>query len=80
LAVELGCHGATVNMVSPGLTRTDLTRETSPRSFLLEAQRNPMRRIGEPEDVAALVCFLMSDEASFLNGVNLPVTGGMVMP
>ena len=80
LAVELGHHGATVNMVSPGLTRTDLTRETSPRSFLLEAQRNPMRRIGEPEDVAALVCFLMSDDASFINGVNLPVTGGMVMP
>lgn len=76
LAVELGPFGITTNVVSPGLTLTDLTRDTSPRAQLAEAQKNPMRRLAQPEDTAAVVAFLLGDEAAFINGVHLPVTGG----
>ena len=79
LAVELGPVGVTVNVVSPGLTATDLTRDVSPRSQLAEAQRTPMRRIATPADTAALVGFLLSDAAAFITGAHLPVTGGLTM-
>jgi NAD(P)-dependent dehydrogenase (short-subunit alcohol dehydrogenase family) len=63
-------------MVSPSLTLTDLTRDFSPRTQLAEAQRNPTRRLAETADAASLVAFLLSDEAAFINGAHLPVTGG----
>jgi 3-oxoacyl-[acyl-carrier protein] reductase len=76
LSVELGPAGITSNMVSPGLTITDLTRDTSPRAQMAEAQRNPLRRLARPEDAAQVVAFLLGDEAAFINGAHLPVTGG----
>lgn len=79
LALELGPHGVTVNVVSPGLTPTDLTRDVSPRTQLAEAQRTPLRRLATPADTAALVQFLLSDAASFVTGAHLPVTGGLTM-
>ena len=66
LAVELGPIGMTVDVVSPGLTATDVTRDVSPRAQLAEAQRIPMRRIATPEDTAAMVGFLISDAAAFV--------------
>ena len=79
LAVELGPIGVTVNMVSPGLTMTDLTRDYSPRMQLAEAQKTPMRRLATPTDAASMVRFLLSDDASFITGANLPLTGGAVL-
>lgn len=79
LAVELGPIGVTVNMISPGLTMTDLTRDYSPRMQLAEAQKTAMRRLATPNDAASLVRFLLSDEASFITGANLPLTGGAVL-
>ena len=79
LAVEVGPLGATANLVSPSVTATRLTRGASPRALLAEAQRNPARRLAEPADTARLVGFLLGDEASFINGAHLPVTGGSAM-
>lgn len=78
LAIELGPYGITSNMVSPGLTTTDLTRGTSARTKELLARTIPVRRMTTVEDAANLVCFLAGDDASYLNGVNIPLTGGPV--
>jgi 3-oxoacyl-[acyl-carrier protein] reductase len=68
-----------VNMVSPGLTRTELTEHYQERVFKMEAARTPLKRIATPADVANAVAYLSGEEASFLTGVNLFVTGGQVM-
>lgn len=68
-----------VNMVSPGLTRTEMTEHYQERVFKMEAARTPLKRIATPDDVASAVAYLVGDEASFLTGVNLFVTGGQVM-
>jgi 3-oxoacyl-[acyl-carrier protein] reductase len=75
-AIELGPKGITCNMVSPGMTITDLTADISLRTKEVEAQRNPMRRLASPDDTANAVGFLVSDAAGFVNGVDLAVTGG----
>jgi meso-butanediol dehydrogenase/(S,S)-butanediol dehydrogenase/diacetyl reductase len=79
LAVEGGPFGIRVNAVSPSLTRTPATERlmSNPDSpFNLDKARIPLRRIGEPEDIARAVLFLASDDASYITGVNLPVDGG----
>lgn len=68
-----------VNMVSPGLTRTELTEHYQERVFKMEAARTPLKRIATPDDVASAVAYLVGEESSFLTGVNLFVTGGQVM-
>jgi 3-oxoacyl-[acyl-carrier protein] reductase len=82
MAVEVARRGVTVNAVAPGLIETDLTSDfTSDGSDsngtggLLDAI--PARRTGSPEDVAACIRFLASDEASYVTGAVLPVDGGM---
>ena len=82
VAVEVARRGVTVNAVAPGLIETHLTREfTSDGSEsngsggLLDAI--PARRTGSPEDVAACIRFLASEEASYVTGAVLPVDGGM---
>lgn len=78
MAVELAPFGFTVNMVSPGLTRTPLI-EGLPRKLLeMASATNPRGRLAEATDVASVVSWLASDEADYLNGVNIPVTGGQV--
>jgi len=79
LAVEWAADGIRVNMVSPGLTRTDLTEHYHERVFKTEATRVPLGRLADPNDVANTVAFLLSDESAFLTGVNVPVSGGQVM-
>ncbi len=87
LSQELGPDGITVNNVCPGLTMTDRMRELygdraeaagqSLEELLnREAERIPMRRIGRPEDVAALVVFLASDAACHITGTTIQVDGG----
>lgn len=80
LAVEWAADGIRVNTVSPGLTRTELTEHYHERVFKMETARVPLRRLASLEDVANTVAFLLSDEAAFLTGVNVPVSGGQVMP
>jgi 3-oxoacyl-[acyl-carrier protein] reductase len=78
LATELGPFGITSNMVSPGLTSTDLTGHISARIKEVDARKSPARRLADVDDTAAIVAFLARDEASYINGANLPVTGGPI--
>lgn len=80
LAREYGGRGVTVNAVAPGFIESDMTDrlpEELKRAYLAEI---PAGRFGRPEDVAAVVAFLISEEAGYVNGQTLPVDGGMVMP
>jgi 3-oxoacyl-[acyl-carrier protein] reductase len=76
LAAELGPSGITVNCVSPGMTETSFISGVSEKQQLMVARQTPMRRLGEPEDVAAAVAFLASDSASYITGQSLRVNGG----
>ena len=87
LANELGQYGITVNNVLPGATNTIRlqgiaevksvnTGESISDIFDEMASESPMKRIAEPEEVAAAIAFLASPEASYINGINLPVDGG----
>jgi 3-oxoacyl-[acyl-carrier protein] reductase len=79
LAAEWAADQIRVNMVSPGLTQTELTQHYNDRVFKTEASRTPLKRLAQPADIASAVAFLLSKEASFLTGVNVSVTGGQVM-
>ena len=76
MATELGPRGITCNMVSPGMTVTDLTADIPTRIKEVEAHKSPMRRLAMTQDTAELVAFLASDAAGYINGANLPITGG----
>jgi 3-oxoacyl-[acyl-carrier protein] reductase len=76
MATELGPSGITTNMVSPGMTITDLTAGIPARAKEVEAHRTPMRRLATGQDTAELVAFLAGNGASYINGANLPVAGG----
>ncbi|WP_395747325.1 SDR family oxidoreductase [Prosthecobacter sp.] len=78
LAAELGPHQITANMISPGLTITDLTANVPLRMKEVEARRVPLRRLAVPEDVARLAVFLAGDGGAYVSGQNLPLTGGPV--
>jgi 3-oxoacyl-[acyl-carrier protein] reductase len=75
-ATELGPSGVTANMISPGTTVTDLTAHYSARGREIEALKNPMRRLAMVEDTAEFAAYLAADEAGYINGANLPITGG----
>jgi 3-oxoacyl-[acyl-carrier protein] reductase len=80
LARELGPKGIRVNGVAPGLVETKMA------SVLWEGERGreeaeivPLQRLGKPEDIAAAVCFLLSEDAAWITGVTLPVDGGRLL-
>jgi 3-oxoacyl-[acyl-carrier protein] reductase len=77
LAREVGSRGITVNAVCPGLIATDLTDSLPDEAQRYLLDRTPAGRPGTPEDVAATVRFLMSDEAAYVNGAVLAVDGGL---
>jgi len=79
LAVEWAGDFIRVNTVSPGLTQTDLTSHYHDRVFKLEAHRTPLGRLTQPRDTANAVAFLCSQDAAFLTGINVFVTGGQIM-
>jgi 3-oxoacyl-[acyl-carrier protein] reductase len=83
LAIELGRYGVTANAIAPGFIETDMLRQTAARmrmsfeDFLEGAAKDiPVRRVGQPEDIAAVAGFLCSDEASFVSGQVIYVAGG----
>ncbi|HEV7126435.1 MAG TPA: SDR family NAD(P)-dependent oxidoreductase [Ktedonobacterales bacterium] len=83
LAIELGPLGITVNAVAPGFIDTAMTQETARRMGVdpevfkaAGAQRIPLRRVGQPSEVASVIAFLASDDASFVSGQIIYVAGG----
>jgi NAD(P)-dependent dehydrogenase (short-subunit alcohol dehydrogenase family) len=81
LALELGPHGITVNAIAPGLVDTPLIRQAGAPADLYDAivARIPVRRIGQPEDIAAACAYLAADEAAFCTGQVLSPNGGAVL-
>ena len=80
LALEVARHGITVNTVSPGYLRTQMV--TAVPTDILETKilpQIPLGRLGEPDEVAALVAYLASDEAAFVTGANIAINGGQHM-
>ncbi len=78
-ARELGRYGITVNAVAPGFIGTDMTRSMPEPILQAMIEHTPLRRLGEPRDVANAYLFLASEQASFINGAVLSVDGGMVV-
>ena len=78
-AKELASRGITVNMVAPGFIATDMTAEMKDKAKEMTLAGIPLKRMGEPEDVANAVLFLASDNASYITGQTINVDGGMVM-
>jgi 3-oxoacyl-[acyl-carrier protein] reductase len=83
LAIELGPFGITANAVAPGFIDTEMTRATArrqgldPDAVIEQASKTiPVRRVGQPRDVANVICFLASEEAGFVNGQIIYVAGG----
>jgi 3-oxoacyl-[acyl-carrier protein] reductase len=79
LARELGPHGITVNLVSPGRIETEMLADQIENRREQWLAQTPLGRLGKPEEVAAAVAFLASDEAAYITGANLHVNGGLVM-
>ncbi len=79
LAKEVGPSGITVNLVSPGVIDTDMNAHLTPEDLSALCEETPLGRIGKPEEVAAAVAFLCSEEAGFITGADLPVNGGLVI-
>lgn len=77
LALELGGKGVTVNAIAPGLIDTDLLNRMPDKYKERLLEKIPSRRFGQPEDIANLVEFLISDKASYINGQTIHVNGGM---
>jgi len=83
LSLELGAFGITVNAVAPGFIATAMTDATATRVGFdpaeyqkLASEQIPLRRVGQPEEVASVIAFLASDEASYVSGQTLYINGG----
>src|SRR5262249_61456910 len=76
LAIELGPRGVTVNAIAPGITKTDMTAAMPDERRKLVSGRTPLRRLGEPDDIASAVAMLASDDARWITGRTIMVDGG----
>jgi 3-oxoacyl-[acyl-carrier protein] reductase len=78
-ARELGPRGVTVNAVAPGFIATEMVKKMPEKVLQSMCERTPVRRLGEPRDVANAYLFLASDDADFINGAILSVDGGLTL-
>ncbi len=78
-AKELGKKGVRVNAVAPGFILTPMTEKMPEKVLTMMADKAPIKRLGTPEDIANAYTYLASDEASFVTGSVLEVTGGIVL-
>ena len=79
LAREVSRKGVTVNAVAPGFIETDMTKDMPEASLATVKAMTPVGRLGRPEEVAAVIRFLASPQASYITGQVIPVNGGMYM-
>ena len=79
LAKELGKKGIRVNAVAPGFIATPMTSNVPEKILEMMKEKTPLRRLGEPKDVAYAYLYLASDEANFVNGAVLCVDGGLII-
>lgn len=79
LAKELGKKGIRVNVVAPGFIMTPMTANVPEKVLELMKEKTPLRKLGEPRDVANAYLFLASDDAKYVNGAVLSVDGGLVI-
>jgi len=77
LAREIAAKGVTVNAICPGLVDTEMTSHLDERARAYYLEQTPLGRTARLEEVSAVVRFLMSDEASYVNGAVIPVDGGL---
>ena len=77
LALEVASRNITVNTVAPGFIATDMTNELTDDQKAAMLERIPAGRMGDPEDVAALVSFLVRDDAGYITGQTIQINGGM---
>jgi acetoacetyl-CoA reductase len=77
LAQEGAAKGITVNTVSPGYVETAMTKAMRDDVRDAIVATVPMRRMGQPEEIASAISFLVSDENGYITGINLPVNGGL---
>ena len=87
LAIDYAAYGIRVNCVCPGTIDTPLTRDaislrakekgiSQQEIYQILSEESPLKRLGKPEEVASVVTFLMSDEASYITGALIPIDGG----
>ena len=79
LAKELGKKGIRVNAVAPGFIATPMTAGVPDKILEMMKEKTPLKRLGEPKDIANAYLYLASDEANFVNGAVLSVDGGLVI-
>jgi NAD(P)-dependent dehydrogenase (short-subunit alcohol dehydrogenase family) len=79
LAKEVGAEGITVNLVAPGRIVTDMLANHIPTREAEWIKQTPLRRLGQPEEVAGAVVFLASNAASYITGATIHVNGGLYM-
>ena len=79
LAREVGSRNITVNVVAPGFIDTDMTRMLTEEQHTKLIEQIPLNRMGQPEDIAHVVAFLVSSQAGYITGETLHVNGGMYM-
>ncbi len=79
LASEMASRGITANAVAPGFIQTDMTQSLSELQREAILNNVPLKRLGQPQEVAAAVMFLASSEAAYITGATIPVNGGLMM-
>ena len=79
IAAEMASHGITVNSVSPGYIATEMFDSIDTEGLEEALRLVPMRRYGKPEEIAAAMVFLASDDAAYITGQTIRVNGGMSM-
>jgi len=79
LAQELASKGVTVNTVSPGYIGTDMVRAVKPEALEKIIATIPVKRLGEPEEIASIVAWIASDESGFATGADFSLNGGLHM-